>query len=311
MLPGVARGVPVVRRMVEQPGHEGRGRVTAASIQSSAVFRIASECTGEVYQISVGLPPSYFADPTEIFPVVYMVDANIEFEAVVGLSRLMQLGGVVPEFAVVGIGYPLAGDYGDGLAEFFKRRARDLTSTTDERYGQFIADAFNVDGTIETGGSEQFLGFIADELLPLIEEQYRLDPDDRTILGHSAGGHFALYAFLRQPRLFNGYAVGSPSLGFGDGRLFDLEQEHASKSEDLPARLFLGIGSEEEPSPKSESGYMEQIISVSLVNRFTALLQGRGYENLSMSTKVFEGHGHFDVFGPFVTTGLDFLFSRR
>lgn len=285
--------------------------MTAASIQSSAVFSVASECTGEVYQISLGLPKSYFTDPTKIFPVVYMVDANIEFEAVVGLARLMQLGGLIPEFAVVGIGYPLAGNYGDGLAEFGKRRARDLTSTTDERYGQFIADAFNVDGTIETGGSEQFLGFIADELLPLIEGQYRLDPDDRTLLGHSAGGHFALYVLLRQPQLFNRYAVGSPSLGLGDGRLFDLEQEHASKSEDLPARLFLGIGSEEESSSQSQTSYMEQIISVSLVNRFTALLQGRGYQNLSMSTKVFEGHGHFDVFGPFVTTGLDYLFSSH
>jgi len=283
--------------------------VTVASIQSTAVFSLPSERTGEVYQISLAFPESYFADPTKTFPVVYTIDANIEFEAVVGLARLMQLGGRIPEFVVVGIGYPLAGNYGDGLAEFGKRRARDLTSTTDERYGRFIADAFNVDGTIETGGSEQFLGFIADELLPLIEGQYRLDPDDRTLLGHSAGGHFALFALLRRPQLFSRYAVGSPSLGLGDGRLFDLEQDHASKSADLPVRLFLGIGSEEEPSTHSQTSYMGQIISVSLVNRFTALLQGRGYQNLSMSTKVFEGHGHFDVFGPFVTTALDYLFS--
>jgi len=283
--------------------------VTAASIQSTEVFSLPSERTGEVYQISLAFPESYFSDPTQAFPVVYTIDANIEFEAVVGLARLMQLGGRIPEFVVVGIGYPLAGNYGDGLAEFGRRRARDLTSTTDERYGRFIADAFTIDGTIETGGAEQFLGFIADELLPLIEEQYRLDPDDRTLLGHSAGGHFALYALLRRPQLFSRYAAGSPSLGLGEGRLFDLEQEHASKSADLPARLFLGIGSEEEPSTHSQTSYMGQIISVSLVHRFTALLQGRGYQNLSMSTKIFEGHGHLDVFGPFVTTALDYLFS--
>ena len=254
---------------------------------------------------------SYFDDPTMSFPVVYTIDANLEFEAVVGLARLMQLGGVVPEFAVVGIGYPLEGNYGDGLGEFFRRRARDLTSATDERYGQFIAEAFNVDGPVETGGSEQFLGFIADELLPLVEGQYRLDPDDRTLLGHSAGGHFALYALLRQPELFGRYAIGSPSLGLGNGRLFDLEQEQASKSEDLQARLFLGIGSEEEPLPQSTTSYMGEIISVSHVNRFASLLQARGYQSLTMSTKVFEGHSHFDVFGPFVTSGLKYLFSNR
>ena len=283
--------------------------MTVAGIQSTAVFSLPSERTGEVYQISLAFPASYFDDPTKAFPVVYAIDANVEFEAVVGLARLMQLGGRIPEFVVVGIGYPLAGNYGDGLAEFFTRRARDLTSTRDERYGRSIADAFNVEGTIETGGSEQFLGFIADELLPLIEGQYRLDPGDRTLLGHSAGGHFALYALLSRPELFSRYAVGSPSLGLGAGRLFDQEEERASISTDLPVRLFLGIGSEEEPSAQSDSGYIEQIISVSLVNQFTDLLQGRGYQNLSMSTHVFEGHGHFDVFGPFVAAALDYLFS--
>jgi predicted alpha/beta superfamily hydrolase len=285
--------------------------MAVASIESSEVFDVASETTGEVYQISVGLPRSYFSDSATTFPVVYMLDANIEFEAVVGLARLMQLGGVIPEFAVVGIGYPLEGNYGDGLGEFGKRRARDLTSTTDERYGQIIAEGFNVDGPVETGGSEQFLDFVADELLPLVERQYRLDPDDRALLGHSAGGHFALYALLRQPQLFKRYAIGSPSLGLGNGRLFDLEQEQASKSEDLRARLFLGIGSEEEPSLQSTTSYMDEIISVSHVERFASLLQARGYQSLTMSTKVFEGHSHFDVFGPFVTSGLKYLFSNR
>ena len=284
--------------------------MAAASIQSSAVLKVASERTGEVYQVSVGLPSSYFSDVGAAFPVVYMVDANIEFEAVVGLTRLMQLGGVIPEFVIVGIGYPLDGGFGEGLGEFGRRRAKDLTSASDERYEQFIAGAFNVDGTMETGGSEQFLGFIADELMPLVEGQYRIDPDDRTLLGHSAGGHFALYALLHRPHLFRRYAVGSPSLGLGDGWLFDLEHDLASRSDDLPVRLFLGIGSEEEPSAPSPT-YMEQIISVSLVNRFTSLLMGREYQNLSLSTEIFEGYSHFDVFGPFVTTALKYLFSDQ
>lgn len=86
--------------------------MAAASIQSSEVVNVASKNTGEVYQISVGFPKSYFSDPSTTFPVVYMIDANLEFEAVLGLVRLLQMGGVVPEFAVVGIGYPLGGNFG-------------------------------------------------------------------------------------------------------------------------------------------------------------------------------------------------------
>ena len=145
----------------------------------------------------------------------------------------------------------------------------------------------------------------------MVEKEYRLDPDDRTLLGHSSGGHFALYALLRQPELFNRYAVGSPSLGFGNGRLFDLEQEYASRSDELPARLFLGIGEEEEHSPLSPAGYIGEIVSVSDFYRFAAVLEDRGYRNLLMSKKVFEGHGHTDVFGPFVASGLRYLFSNR
>lgn len=283
--------------------------MTAASIRSSEVFTVASELTHDVYQISIGLPRSYFSNPGASFPVLYMIDANLEFEAVVGLARVMQLGGIIPEFGVVGIGYPLEGNYADSLGEFGRRRARDLTSTTDERYGHFIAEAFDIDGTVETGGSEEFLGFIAEELIPRVEAQYRFDPHDRTLLGHSAGGHFALYALLSQPQLFKRYAIGSPSLGLGSGRLYDLEQEHASKAGELPVKLFLGIGEEEEPSQDSPASYMAEIISVSHLNRFTSLLKDRAYQNLEMSARVFEDHGHFDVFGPFVTSGLKYLFS--
>jgi len=282
-----------------------------ASILSSEVFAVASEHTGEDYQISVGLPKSYFDDPKESFPVVYVIDANLMFEAVVGLTRLMQLAGALPEFVVVGIGYALEGNYGDGLDEFARRRARDLTSTIDERYEQFAANAFNVEGRIDTGGAGKFLSFVAEELLPLVEEQYRLDSDDRTLVGHSSGGHFALYALLSQPQLFKRYAVGSPSLGFGNRRLFDMEQDYASTSDELPARLFLGIGEEEEHSLLSPAGYIGEIVSVSDFYRFAAVLEDRGYRNLHMSKKVFEGHGHTDVLGPFVALSLRYLFSNR
>ena len=195
--------------------------MTGANIQSSAVLNVASEHTGETYRISVALPMSYFSDPDAVFPVVYMVDANLEFEAVLGMARLMQMSSVVPEFAVVGIGYPLEGNFGDGLEEFGRRRARDLTSAVDERYGQFVTQAFGVEGTVATGGSKQFLGFIADELLPVVEAQYRFDPDDRTLLGHSAGGQFtnryaaggAAEAMLAptRPDLAFRYVVANPS----------------------------------------------------------------------------------------------------
>ena len=90
-----------------------------------------------------------------------------------------------------------------------------------------------------------------------------------------------------------------------------MEQDYASTSDELPARLFLGIGEEEEHSLLSPAGYIGEIVSVSDFYRFAAVLEDRGYRNLHMSKKVFEGHGHTDVLGPFVALSLRYLFSNR
>jgi predicted alpha/beta superfamily hydrolase len=284
---------------------------TAATVHSSYVFNVPSENTGGDYQISVSLPASYSHKPETTFPSIYVIDGNLHFETVTGISRMMQLNGTLPEVVIISIGYPLKGFFGEEFNPLFIRRAKDLTAVVDRDYEQFVRDAFNIEGVeIETGGAEHFLKFITEELTPLVEERYRIDPRDRTLLGHSTGGHFTVYALLQSPQVFHKYAVGSPSLGFGKEALFELENEYAKGSEALPARVFFGIGEGEEHSPSSPAGYLGTIVSVSAFYRFAALLEERGYAGLEFSKKVFEGHGHTDVMGPFVTMGLKYLFSN-
>ena len=110
--------------------------------------------------------------------------------------------------------------------------------------------------------------------------------------------------------MFHKFAVGSPSLGFGNDVLFEMENDYAQQFNQLPVKLFFGIGEQEEHSPFSPAGYLGTIVSVSGFYRFAALLEERGYAGLEFSKKVFEGHGHTDVMGPFVTSGLKYLFSN-
>ncbi len=224
----------------------------------------------------------------------------------------MQLNGTLPEVVIISIGYPFEGFSGDEYKQFFVRRAKDLTAVVDESYHKFVKNVAEIEGVeIETGGAECFLEFITEELVPTVEERYRVNPNDRTLLGHSTGGHFALYALLQQPQMFHKYAIGSPSLGFGNEVLFEMENEYAKQSNGLPVKLFFGIGEEEEHSPFSQAGYLGTIVSVSGFYRFAALLEERGYADLRFSKKVFEGHGHTDVMGPFVTSALKYLFSNE
>ena len=111
-----------------------------------------------------------------------------------------------------------------------------------------------------------------------------------------------VFTLFQQPRVFGNFAIGSPALGTGDEGLFELESQYAQQYIKLPARVFFGIGEDEEHTSFSPAGYLGTIVSVSAFYRFAALLEERGYAGLEFSKKVFVGHGHTDVMGPFVTS---------
>lgn len=288
------------------------GRRIEASMHTSDVLTVVSENTGQEYRIAISLPASYDHKPKTSYPTIYVVDGNLLFELVTGITRMMQLGGALPEVVVVSIGYPLEGFYGDDFDQFFVRRLKDLTSVVDERYEEFRREALSTKHLeIETGGAEHFLKFVAEELTSLVEARYRVSSMDKTLLGHSAGGHFALYTLLQQPRAFQKYVVGSPSLGFGERALFKMESEYARQNKELPVKLFLGIGDEEEHSSFSPVGYLGTLVSVSDFYRFAAIMDERGYDGLKFTKKLFEGYGHTDVVGPLVSAGLKNVFANE
>jgi len=284
---------------------------TKASIHTTEVLTVMSKNTNQEYRISISLPSSYDHKPDVSFPAIYVVDGNLLYEMVTGISRMMQQGRVIPEMVVVSIGYPSDGLYGDDFIQFFVRRGKDFTSVVDKQYEQTLGNLLKIDHMeIETGGAEHFLRFITEELTSMIEARYRINSADKTLLGHSTGGHFALYTLLNQPQVFQRYIVGSPSLGIGQGVLFNMESEYAKNHKELPVKLFLGIGEEEEHASFSPASYLDRIVSVSDYFRFAAIMEDRGYRDLKFSKKLFEGYGHTDVVGPIISMGLKNVFAN-
>ena len=62
---------------------------------------------------------------------------------------------------------------------------------------------------------KEFLDFITDDLMPYLSENYRIDPENSTLFGHSQGGVFTHYAAfnydLYENRPFKNYIIGSPT----------------------------------------------------------------------------------------------------
>ena len=95
----------------------------------------------------------------------------------------------------------------------------------------FIQRHFPVTHRLRREGGA-FWGFLHQELIPLIESEYRADPGDRTLLGHSWGATFGLHP-LRDPDEFHRYVIAS------SGPNFDDEANYAREHDRLPVRLHF------------------------------------------------------------------------
>jgi len=73
----------------------------------------------------------------------------------------------------------------------------------------------------DTGGSDNFISFISDELIPYLEENYRVS-DYRIIFGQSNTGMFSIYTLLSNPDLFDAYIAASPAVGQGNNFMYGI-----------------------------------------------------------------------------------------
>jgi len=129
------------------------------------------------------------------YPVIYLLDGGVHLG---GLAMVQEYYNFfrLPEMIVVGISNRI-------------HRTRDLTPTVIESRNGMMAD--------ESGGSEAFTSFIADELIPFIDSKYPTTIH-RTLIGHSYGGLFAVNTLVYHPELFTNYVAIDPSLDWDDQR---------------------------------------------------------------------------------------------
>ncbi len=275
-----------------------------ANVSTTETQIIHSFLTGRDYQISVGLPLSFQPGAERKYPLLLLLDANLFFNMLTDTARVMHLFQSVPEVIVVGIGYPLKSLLGEDFKRFVTHRVKDFTPVQSKFLEGQLHDWLG-GSEVKTGGAQQFLGFIRDELLPCIEARYPADPDDRTLVGHSLAGLFALHALFQEPRIFHRYVSGSPALGYAEQSVFLTEQDYAQANVDLPADVYLAIGSDEE----SMLNPLDSMITVPDFYRFTSYLQQRDYPHLRLTRNLFEGHTQFTIPAQAFQAGLRAVFS--
>lgn len=186
-------------------------------------FQIESKVLAETRSYVIHIPDSYRSGK-EAYPVLVLQDAENNFAYTSDAVHLLSANGRIPQMIVVGINNTY--------------RFRDMTPS--KPASGFGGTPF----TSSAGGADKFLSFIADELLPTIDRNYRTRPY-RVLIGHSLGGLFAVYALMNRPEVFKGYIITSPSLWWDDQALIKSAQTFFAAHKDLRADIYMSMASED------------------------------------------------------------------
>ena len=192
---------------------------TPISIGNS--FTIQSEILGQEREINVRLP-SYF-DKKREYPVLYLIDGGVEqdFPHIAGLAQHADISWSIEPFILVGIKTD--------------KRTYEITTQYDNPKVMKVMK--------KVGGADDFRRFIAEEVIPWTEENYKVS--SRTaIMGESLAGLFVVDTFLHQPDMVQDYIAISPSLWWNDLKFIKEGVTQLANHDDAKRRLYLTIADE-------------------------------------------------------------------
>ncbi len=159
--------------------------------------QLESTVLGETRDIAIWLPPGYEGG-AEVYPVVYMPDGGVteDFPHIANtLAELVEAGDIAPVILV-------------GVSN--TERGRDMTPASNTDYDKDFAP--------QTDGAANFRAFFRDELIPMIESQYRTN-GERAIIGESLAGLFVTDSFFREPAIFQRHIAMDPSIWWDNGAI--------------------------------------------------------------------------------------------
>ncbi|WP_223278749.1 alpha/beta hydrolase [Janthinobacterium lividum] len=263
-------------------------------LENTEVRDIRAQALKRDYQVYVALPDSY-RQGNKRYPVLFVVDANYSFAIVRNIAQRLNKHAGMEEVVVVGL------SYANGDGGVYSRR-RDYTPTTPRKH-DYRSD---MPGRQPAFGEAKAYGqFISGEVFPFIASNYRVNMQRKVFIGHSYGSLLGLQFLLTEPRTFEHYILGSPSLWYDAGVMFDREQAYAASHKDLPASVFFGIGGLEKlAAGKKRSRLEEEADMLADLREFDGKLKSHKYPGLKTRLRVFEDEDHASVFPFILTHGL-------
>ncbi|MBB1269940.1 alpha/beta hydrolase [Shewanella sp. SR44-3] len=258
---------------------------TEFKIRNTHTLQLKSEVSGLEYELYVRLPNDY-SENTKKYPLVLLNDTGYSVAVASGIVHLMA-GRDIEDVIIIGI------SYSKGHNPLLSR-TRDYTPT----YAPNEKRGHSLEVQKYSGKASQYINFIADEVLPLISQTYRVREDKKVFVGHSYGGLLGANILITNPELFDYYILGSPSFWYDKKAMFRLESDYAKSNKSMKAKVFMYIGSQ-------EGSMVEEMLA------FENQLKSRDYQGLIVRSKVLSGLTHHSAFAVLLTDGLQQAVPRQ
>ncbi len=180
---------------------------------TSTTTSITSTNTGRTYAISVYVPAAASTSQTPL-PVIYSADGQYLFSDIVAALQ-----------AIGTSAYVVSVNYIDSA----------------ERSADYLLP-----------GAHAYFEFLANEMIPSIEAQYRIDSTKRTLFGYSYSGVFSMLAmFYDNPsnRIFSGIVSVDGSFFTDPVDIDALEAQTFANSPQLPVALYMSCSPSQGSNP--------------------------------------------------------------
>ena len=228
-------------------------------------FTIASQILQDEREIKLQLPRNYVANEDQSYPLIFVFDGDYLFEPVAGIVDYLSYWDEVPESIVIGIN-------------------QSETRNNDFQIGS--------QQYLPTGKGADFFDFIETELIPVLEDKYRIS-GFKVAVGHNRSANFINFFLLRDTLLFNGYIALSPLLSTE----MSSRVEGALKTKDSKLFYQLSYAEEDFPSVKQKLKPLGESI------------QKISNSNLEFSLNKIKGATHFTMVSRCIPIAIEQIFS--
>lgn len=278
-----------------------------ALIAETVQFDLASREGGEPYRIFLHCPRG--EPPADGWPILYLLDGNAVIGTAVDVLRVQSgypLGtGILPG-VLVGVGYPTDDAY-DSV-----RRSWDMGPPPGRVYPPHHPGGPDV----RTGGADEFLAFIEDELKPEIARRVAVDAAQQAIFGHSFGGLFVLHALFHLPEAFSTWVAISPAIWWEGASILTAAERFEAARMPVEGRVLVAAGEyEQQLAPFQEGG-------ADAASRVASHVESRIVDNaramadrlsaipgLHAEFELYRGETHMSVLPAAVNSAVRFAFG--